>query len=224
MCRPGGHGIDAEAVASIIRELAGPLDLGVQVAMVVGGGNFVRGRDLAGSPSIHRVTADHMGMLATVINAVALRDSMRSAGIAAEVLSAFDMPWICRTFSATSADELLSAGRVAIFAGGTGSPFFSTDTCAALRANEIGAEVVFKATKVDGVFDDDPVRNAKARKYDRLSYSKVLADRLGVMDLTAISLCMETRLPIVVFQLDKPGNLLDAVTGRPVGTMVCGDE
>jgi len=220
MCLPGHVGIDTTAVAGVIEEVKPVLAMGVQVAMVVGGGNFVRGRDLQGSPMIGRVTADHMGMLATVINAIAMRDSMLAAGLAAEALSAITVPQVCPAFSAFSARQLLSAGQVVILGGGTGNPFFSTDMCAALRANEVGAEVLLKATKVDGVYDRDPLAGPGARRYDRLSYRKVLADRLGVMDLTAVSMCMETSLPIVVFKLDEPGNLLQAVTGKPVGTRV----
>lgn len=213
-------GIDPAAVAAVIGEIRPVIELGVQVALVVGGGNFLRGRDLADNPAIHRVTADYMGMLGTVINALALRDSMEAEGLQARVLSAIPMPQLGGTYSVRRAVDHLLSGRVVILAAGTGSPYFTTDMCAALRANEIDAEVLLKATKVDGVFDSDPVRNPQANKYERLSYQKVLADRLGVMDLTAISMCMETSLPIVVFQLAKAGNLLRAVMGEHVGTTV----
>jgi len=220
MCAPGGSGIDAPAVSIVIDELRPIIAMGVQVGLVVGGGNFIRGRDFIDDGKIRRVTADYMGMLATVMNAVALRDNMIAEGLEACVLSAFATPRICESFTVAEANRRLQAGQVVILAGGTGSPFFTTDMCAAVRANEIGAEALFKATKVDGVFDDDPEINADARKYDRLTYQKVLADKLAVMDLTAVSMCMEHGLPIVVFQLTKSGNLLKAVKGEPVGTLV----
>ena len=220
MSSTGQSGIRSDAVELVVDELRPLIQMGVQVGLVVGGGNFVRGRDLAGVPAIHRVTADYMGMLATVINGIALQDALESSGVPARVLSAIPMPQVCEQFIRRVAVRHLEQGRVVILAGGTGSPFFTTDMCAALRANEIAAEVLFKATKVDGVFDADPVKNPAARKYDRLDYQKVLADRLGVMDLTAISMCMESRIPILVFQLDKPGNLLGAVTGQTVGTII----
>lgn len=220
LCAPGGTGIDAAAMAALAKEIRGVTSLGVQLAVVVGGGNFLRGRDLAYNPRIRRTSADYMGMLATMMNGLALRDSLQASGIAATVLSAIADPRICEPFSCRRADELLVAGHTLILAGGTGSPFFTTDTCAALRASEIGAEVVLKATTVDGVYDSDPKRNPAATKYDRLTYSKVLADKLGVMDLTAISLCMESRLPIMVFAMAKTGNLAAAVCGQNVGTMI----
>ena len=220
MSSTGQFGIKADAVSLVVGELRPLVEMGVQVGLVVGGGNFVRGRDLAGVPDIHRVTADYMGMLATVMNAIALQDALESNGIPARVLSALPMPQVCEPFVRRQAVAHLETGRVVLLAGGTGSPFFTTDMCAALRANEIAAEVLFKATKVDGVFDADPVKNPDAKKYDTLSYQKVLADRLGVMDLTAISMCMESRIPIVVFQLDKPGNLQAALAGKPVGTLI----
>ena len=220
MCAPGKSGIDADAVSGVIDELKPVIGLGVQIGLVVGAGNFMRGRDFADDVKIQRVTADYVGMLATVMNAITLRDHMLAGGLDACVLSAFATPRICGSFSVAEAERRLQAGQTVIFAGGTGSPFFTTDMCAALRANEIGADVLFKATKVDGVFDDDPETNASARKYDRLTYQKVLADKLGVMDLTAVSMCMETALAIVVFQLTKSGNLLKAVKGERVGTLV----
>jgi len=220
MCPIDGTGIEGKTVSAVIDELQSVIDLGVEVALVVGGGNFIRGRDLADSPAIRRVTADSMGMLATVMNAIALRDSMESAGVKASVMSAIPMGRICDDYGPRQASRCLEAGQVVILAGGTGNPFFTTDMCAALRASELNAEIMMKATKVDGVFDDDPETNPQARQYDSLTYNRVLADRLGVMDLTAISLCMENRIPIVVFQLTKPGNLLKAVTGQKVGTIV----
>ncbi len=220
LCEPGGFGIDVPAVDRLIEEIQPAVSLGVQMGIVVGGGNFVRGRSLGGNPPIQRATADHMGMLATVMNALALQDSLESAGLSARVQSAIPMTSLCETFIRRRAMEHLESGRIVILAGGTGSPFFTTDTCASLRALEINAQALLKATKVDGVFDCDPVNNPAARKYDRLTYQKVLADRLGVMDLTAISMCMESRLPIVVFDLFRKGNLLAAVKGEKVGTTI----
>jgi uridylate kinase len=219
-CSPGGFGIEAPAVAKLVDELLPLVELKVQVALVVGGGNFVRGRDLAANPHIQRATADYMGMLSTVINAIALQDALESRGAATRVLGAITMTAICEPFIRRRAIRHLEKGRIVILAGGTGSPFFSTDTCAALRSNELQAEVLLKATKVDGVFDSDPAKNPTARKYERLSYQKVLTDRLGIMDLTAISMCMERAIPIVVFQLSKPGNLAGVVCGEKIGTVV----
>ena len=161
-----------------------------------------------------------MGMLATVINALALRDALRARGIASDVMSARPMPNVCEPFLRSRAMELLDAGTVLIFAGGTGNPYFTTDSCASLRALEIGADVLLKATKVDGVYDSDPVANPDAKRYNRLSYQRALAERLGVMDLTAFSMCMENELPLIVFQLSKAGNLAAVVRGESVGTFV----
>ena len=219
-CSPGGAGIDSHAVAGLVDLLRGAVDLGVQIALVVGGGNILRGRDLAQQPHVARTTADYMGMLATVINALALRDALEAQNIPARTMSAIAMTTVCEPFVCRQAIRHLEQGRVVILAGGTGSPFFTTDTCAALRASELGAEVLFKATKVDGVFDSDPIENPAAKKYDKLTYDKVLADRLGVMDLTPISLCMANKIPIIVFELSRPGNLVGAVCGRKVGTIV----
>ena len=220
LCSAGGCAIEPAAIDNVISEIAGVTALGVEVAVVVGGGNFLRGRDLSGNPRIQRTTADYMGMLATIMNALALRDSMASHGLKADVLSPISDPRVCEPFTQQRANELLSRGHVVILAGGTGSPFFTTDTGAALRASEIGACVLVKATKVDGVFDSDPVKNPSARKYDELTYQKVLADRLGVMDLTAISFCMENRMPVVVFALANPGSLVKVICGQSIGTMV----
>ena len=216
----GGSRIDSGAIARITEELVAIRQAGAQVAVVVGAGNLVRGRDLDAAGTIRRTTADYMGMLATVTNALALRDSLESRGAAALAMSAIPMPSVCETFNARHAVAALDAGRIVVFGGGTGSPFFTTDTCAALRACEIGADVLIKATQVDGVFDADPKTHPGATKYDELTYEKVLADRLGVMDLTAISLCMDNRLPIIVLASGKPGHLLTAVRGGKAGTLV----
>jgi uridylate kinase len=219
-CQAGGFGIQPAAVASLVKELLPVVELGVEVAMVVGGGNFVRGKDLAADPRIQRATADYMGMMATVINALALQDTLESHNIPTRVMGAITMTAICEPWIRRRAVRHLEKGRVVILAAGTGSPFVTTDTCAALRASELNAEAVLKGTKVDGVFDSDPMLNPAARKYDRLTYRKMLSDALGVMDLTAISMCMERKLPIVVFELLKSGNLLGAVCGKGVGTLI----
>jgi uridylate kinase len=216
----GGSRIDSQAIARTTGELIAIRQAGAQVAVVVGAGNLVRGRDLDANPDIRRTTADYMGMLATVTNALALRDSLESHGAPALAMSAIPMPSVCETFNSRHAIAALEAGKIVIFGGGTGSPFFTTDTCAALRACEIGADVLIKATQVDGVFDADPKTHPNAKKYDELTYEKVLADRLGVMDLTAISLCMDSRLPIIVLASTKPDNLLTAVRGGKAGTLV----
>ena len=219
-CRPGGCGIVPDALAATVEEMLPVVGMGVQLAVVVGGGNFVRGRDQADSLHIQRATADYMGMLATVINALALQDSLEERGVETRLLGAIQMTPVCEPFVRRRALAHLRKGRVIILAGGTGSPFFTTDTCAALRAQEIGAEVLLKATKVDGVFDSDPQKNADAKKYDRLTYAEAIRDRLQVMDLTAISMCMESRIPIIVFRLAGKGNLALAVSGGTVGTIV----
>ncbi len=226
LCRPGGFGIDPAAVTQVADELMPIVKMGVEVGLVVGGGNFIRGKDLTApaesgeSIDIQRGTADYMGMLATVINALALRDVLESRGISTRVQSAVTMTALAEPFIPLRAKRHLEKGRVVIFAAGTGSPFFTTDTCAALRSREIGAEVLIKATKVDGVFDCDPATNPDAKKYDRLSYHKVITDQLGVMDMTAISMCMESKIPILVLQLSRPGSLAEAICGKDVGTLV----
>mgnify|MGYP006288776855 FL=1 len=220
MCSPGGFGVDPAAVATAVDEVAGVVETGAEVALVIGAGNLVRGKRLASESSIDRATADYMGMLATVINALALQDVLEARGLQTRVLGAITMTAVCEPFIRRRAMRHLEKGRVILLAAGTGSPFFTTDTCAALRALEIGADVLLKATKVDGVFDSDPVENPEAQRFEQLSYQDVLARRLGVMDMTAISMCMEGNLPVVVFQLSKPGNLRAAVAGEPVGTLI----
>jgi uridylate kinase len=220
LCAEGGFGVEAEALSATVEEMLPVVEMGVQVAAVIGGGNFIRGRELTGDPNIQRVTADYMGMLATVMNGLALQDSLEARGIQTRVLGAITMAAVCEPFIRRRAVRHLEKGRVIILAGGTGSPFFTTDTCAALRAREIGAEILLKATKVDGVFDSDPQQNPDAKKYDRLTYEKALSDRLAVMDATAISMCMESKMPILVFRLSDKGNLAAAVRGEKIGTIV----
>ena len=220
LCSAGGWGIEAARMSAVADELAPLVDMGVQVGLVVGGGNLIRGHDLAERTHVRRATADSMGMLATVINGLALRDALESRHLPACVMTAAQIAGVGEPFLRRKAIAHLEAGQIVIFAGGTGNPFFTTDTCAALRALEIDAEVLLKATKVDGVYGGDPVKSPDARRYDRLTYQKVLSDRLGVMDLAAVSMCMETKLPIIVFQLSKAGSLAAAVCGRHVGTTI----
>jgi len=209
--------LDPDVLDRVATEIKEVLDLGVQVAVVVGGGNFLRGATLAG---ISRVTGDSLGMLATVMNALALQDVLERDGVAARVLSAIPMPNVCEPFNARQARGHLDAGRVVLCAAGTGNPFFTTDSAAALRAIEVGAEVLFKATKVDGVYDQDPVDNPNAIRFSHLTYAEALSRKLGVMDLTAIVLCQEHNLPVRVFQMSASGSLYRAVTSLNEGTLM----
>src|SRR5205809_4770466 len=212
-------GISPEAVQNMAEQIREVRDLGVQVVVVVGGGNIFRG--LPGSErGIERATGDYMGMLATVINALALQDALEKLGVATRVQSAITMAQIAEAFIRRRAVRHLEKGRVVIFGGGTGNPFFSTDTAAALRANEIGAEVILKATKVDGIYDSDPKKNSKARRFSQISYLQALKQQLKVMDSTAFSLCMDNKMPIIVFDLFRPHNLKRVVLGEKVGTLV----
>ncbi|MDP6045653.1 MAG: UMP kinase [Phycisphaerae bacterium] len=220
MCLPESYGVDSPAVESLVDEIAPLVELGVEIVLVIGGGNLIRGRELTEDPNILRTTADQMGMLGTIINGLALGDTLNGRGIPARVLSAVSMPNICQTYSIREARKQLDKGRVVVSAGGTGNPFFTTDTCASLRASELGVDALVKATKVDGVFDSDPMLNPNAKKYDKLTYAKILKDRLGVMDLSAISMCMENDIKILVLQISKLGNLLNAICGQEVGTIV----
>jgi uridylate kinase len=212
-------GVDPEVAGRIAQEVHEVHQLGVQVAIVVGGGNFIRGL-AAAERGIDRVVGDHMGMLATVINALALQDPLEKVGSATRVMTAIEMRGIAEPFIRRRAMRHLEKGRVVIFAAGTGNPYFSTDTAAALRAMEMKAEVILKATKVDGVFDADPYKVPGAKMFPRISYLDVLSQGLAVMDTTAISLCMDNGLPIVVFNLNVPGNLQRVVRGEKVGSLV----
>ena len=214
-----GVGICPEAIHDMARQIGEVRELGVQVVIVVGGGNIFRG--LTGSErGIERATGDYMGMLATIINALALQDALEKNGVPTRVQSAITMAQVAEPFIRRRAVRHLEKGRVVIFGGGTGNPYFSTDTAAALRANEIGAEVILKATKVDGVYDRDPNTYADARLYDRLTFTEALTKRLQIMDSTAFSLCMDNKIPIVVFDMYRPGAIRDVVLGRKVGTLV----
>ena len=216
---PGKTGINpslAEEVAARVRAVK---DLGVEVAMVIGGGNLWRGREGI-DHGMERATADYIGMLGTVMNALALQDALERGGVMTRVQTAIEMRAVAEPYIRRRAIRHLEKGRVVIFAAGTGNPYFTTDTAAALRATEIDADVMIKATKVDGVYDRDPKQHAGAVRFARLTYHEVLARDLAVMDATAISLCMGNRLPIVVFDLTRPGNIKRVVLGEPVGTLV----
>ena len=216
-----GNGISAEAVKGMAEQICEVRELGVQVVVVIGGGNIFRG--LAGSErGIERATGDYMGMLATISNSLALQDALEKLGAPTRVQSAIAMSQIAEPFIRRRAVRHLEKGRVVIFGGGTGNPYFSTDTAAALRANEIGAEVVLKATKVDGIYDCDPKKNPKAVRYEKISYLEALQRQLKVMDSTAFSLCMDNKTPIIVFDFFKPHNLKRVVMGEKVGTLVTG--
>ena len=213
------YGLDADVIDNISKEIKGIHGLGVEVAIVIGGGNIFRG--IAASASgMDRATADYMGMLATVINALALQDALEKKGIFTRVMSAIEMKELAEPYIRRRAVRHLEKGRVIIFAAGTGNPYFTTDTAASLRAMEIHADVILKGTKVDGVYDRDPVKHKKAKKYNELTYIDVLKKGLKVMDATAISLCMDNNLPIIVFNLKLRGNIEKIVRGEKVGTIV----
>ncbi|CAN5510401.1 UMP kinase [soil metagenome] len=216
----GSFGIEAEELSNIAQQCVAVCKMGVQLAIVVGGGNFIRGATFAEDGRIERATADYMGMLATVINALALQETMESYGQPTRVLSAISVYSVCEPFIRRRAVRHLEKNRAIILAAGTGNPFFTTDTCAALRATEIQADVVLKATKVDGIYDSDPKKNPSAKLYHEISYEQVHADKLRVMDMTAITLCMERKLPLVVFNLKTPGNILRVMRGEKVGTKI----
>jgi uridylate kinase len=216
-----GHGIDLTVIDKIASEIKEIYEHGLQIAIVIGGGNIFRGLSAA-AKGMERASADYMGMLATVLNALALQNTLENKGVATRVQSAIEMRQLAETYIRRRAVRHLEKKRVVIFAAGTGNPYFTTDTAAALRAMEIGADVIMKATKVDGVYSADPVKDPSAVKFDRLSYLDVLQKNLKVMDATAISLCMDNNLPIIVFNLNVPGNIKKIVAGEPLGTLVTG--
>jgi len=217
----GGYGIDPAVIQKIAQEIKEVKNLGVQVAIVIGGGNIFRGM-AASAKGMDRASADDMGMLATVINSIALQDALEKIGVYTRVQTAIEMREVAEPYIRRRAIRHLEKGRAVIFAGGTGNPYFTTDTTASLRAMEIGADVILKATKVDGVYDADPMLHKSARKYDELTYLDVLKKRLKVMDATAISLCMDHQIPIIVFTLKNRGNIKRVVLGEKVGTKVTG--
>ena len=217
-----GYGIDPEIIASIAEEVREVVELGVQVALVIGGGNIFRGV-AAASRGMDRASADYMGMLATVMNSLALQDALEKIGVVTRVQSAIEMQEVAEPYIRRRAVRHLEKGRVVIFGAGTGNPYFTTDTAASLRAMEIGAEVILKATKVDGVYSADPAKDKNAVKFPTLTYLDVLKRGLQVMDATATSLCMDNNLPIVVFDLTSTGNIKKVVLGEPIGTIVKGE-
>lgn len=215
-----GFGVDYDVVTEIAGTIKKMSDAGVEVGVVIGAGNFWRGRS---NSKMERTTADYMGMMGTVMNSLAMADALKYLGVRNHVLSAISMTQVSECYNRENAVRYLNEGAVVIFSAGTGSPFFSTDTTAALRAAEIDAELILLAKRVDGVYDSDPAINKDAKKYDSLSYSDVLSQKLGVMDFTAITLCMDNQIPIAVFDLNIPENILRACSGENVGTMVSGE-
>jgi uridylate kinase len=214
-----GFGIDPATVAFLAGEIRDAMDSGAQVAAVIGGGNIFRGVEAA-TTGMERVSADYMGMLATVINALALQNALETKGVSTRVQTAIEMQELAEPYIRRRAVRHLEKGRVVIFAAGTGNPYFTTDTAAALRAVEVNAEIILKATKVDGVYSADPEKDRNAHKYERISFLDVLKQGLRVMDSTAISLCMDNKLPIVVFNLEGKGNIRRIITGQRVGTLI----
>ncbi len=219
LCGEESHGIKPDALSSIVAEIKLAHEHGLQIGIVVGGGNIWRGEQDRGE-AITRVTADYMGMLATLINALALQDALETLGVPSRVQSAVEINKLSEPYIRRKAIRHLEKGRVVIFAGGTGNPYFTTDTAAALRAVEIEAEVVLKATKVDGVYTADPKKDKTAKKFERLTFMDSIKQRLKVMDTTALTLCMENRMPVVVFDLTVKGNIARAVAGQKVGTLI----
>ncbi len=217
------YGIDPNVIKRIASEIRDVVELGVQVGVVIGGGNIFRGEGLARS-GMDRVTGDHMGMLATVINALAMQDALESFGVYARVMSALRINEVCEDYIRRRAVRHLEKGRVTIFAAGTGNPFFTTDTAASLRAIEIGAELLIKATKVDGVYAADPVKVPDAERYTRLTFEKVLLDNLKVMDATAIVMCRDNNVPLRVFDMESRGGLMRLVRGESIGTLVSNED
>jgi len=217
-----GYGIDPDSLSSIAAQITEVKKLGVEIALVIGGGNFFRGVKMATKSGVTRSTGDYIGMLSTVINGLALQDALEKKGTFTRVMTALEMHELAEPYIRRRAIRHLEKGRVVIFVGGTGSPYFTTDTTAALRATEVGADVILKATKVDGVYTDDPYVNKKAKRFDQLKYIDVLKKQLKVMDGTAIALCMENKIPIIVFDINKKGNIKKVVLGENVGTIVKG--
>jgi len=215
-------GIDPEVLSRLAGELREVAELGIQVGVVVGGGNIFRGQGLARA-GMDRVTGDHMGMLATLINSLALQDALERYGVMARVMSGLQINEVSEDYIRRRAVRHLEKGRITIFGAGMGNPFFTTDTAASLRAIEIGADILVKATRVDGVYDSDPEKNPDAQRYDELNYDKVIAERLNVMDTTAVVMCRDNNLPIRVFDLHRPGNFMRLVRGEEIGTLVRAD-
>jgi uridylate kinase len=219
-CAPGSFGVDPKELEQIAREVKDAASVGVQLAIVVGGGNIVRGAALAEAGHIHQATADYMGMLGTVINALALKEKLSTLGVDSRVLSALEVRSVAEVFIRGRAVRHLEKGRVVILAAGTGNPFFTTDTCAALRATELECEVLMKATKVDGVYSADPKKDPGAKRFDRLTFSEAIGRGLKIMDATALAMCQERKIPVLVFDFKVPGNIRRAIETGGIGTMV----
>ena len=222
--KPGVLGIDPDELNTIARQIAEAAKLGTELAVVVGGGNMIRGAELASRIGIAQATADYMGMLGTVINALALKEAVEQQGQPARVMSAIDVESVAEPFIRARALRHFEKGRVLILAAGTGNPFFTTDTCASLRAIELDADILLKATKVDGIYSTDPLKDTNATKYKSLTFSEAINKQLGVMDLTALSMCMEHRLPLVVFNFKTDGNICRVVGGEEIGTLVSNEQ
>ena len=218
--KPAQSGIDSSELEVIAKEIVAAASVGAELAVVVGGGNMIRGAQLAKEGKVPQATADYMGMLGTAMNGLALKEVLENHGQPARVLSAINLSAVAENFIRGRAIRHLEKGRVVIFVAGTGNPFFTTDTAAALRAAEIGADALLKATKVDGVYDKDPVKHPDALRYESLTFTEALEKRLGIMDLSAFNLCREHRIPVVVFNMKKPGHIAEVVQGHPIGTRV----
>jgi len=224
-CQPGGFGVDPDELADIAGEIREAHASGAEIAVVVGGGNIIRGARLAQAGHIQQATADYMGMLGTVINGLALREALQAAGTESRVMSALSIRAVAEPFIRNRALRHLEKGRVVVLAAGTGNPFFTTDTCAALRARELECDVLLKATKVDGVYTADPAKNPNAERIPELTFARALEERLAVMDLTALAMCQESGIPVVVFDYKADGNIARAVRGEAIGTRVLrGDD
>ncbi len=219
-CAPGGFGVDPEELEVIAKEVRDAAAEKVELAVVVGGGNIIRGAQLAAAGHIQRATADYMGMLGTVINALALKEKLLSLGVDSRVMSAIEIRAVAESFVRGRALRHMEKGRVVILAAGTGNPFFSTDTCAALRATELDCDIILKATKVDGVYTADPRKDPKAKRYDTITFAEAIQKNLKVMDQTALTMCLENDIPILIFDFKKSGNIKRAIRGEKVGTLV----
>jgi len=219
-CAPGGFGVEPDHLGIIAEEVRSATSLGAQMAVVVGGGNIIRGAELARDGHIEQATADYMGMLGTIINALALKEKLRSLDVDSRVMTAVEVRSVAEPFIRGRAIRHLEKGRVVILGAGTGNPFFTTDTAAALRARELECDVLLKATKVDGVYDDDPNKNPNATRFDEITFAEALQRNLGVMDMTALAMCQEHRVPVIVFDFKRSGNIARVIGGERVGTLV----
>lgn len=222
-CEPGGFGIDTKELGIIANEIKEALSAGAQIAVVVGGGNIIRGAELAKSGDIQQATADYMGMLGTVMNGAALKEKLDSIGVSSRVMSALDIKAVAEPFIRHRAIRHLEKGRVIILAAGTGNPFFTTDTCAALRATELDCDLLIKATKVDGVYSADPNKDPDATRYSELSFSEAINKKLAIMDMTALAMCQERKIPVLVFDFKIPGNIRRVIEGEEIGTLLSSD-